>query len=287
MYEEDQQRVLSMYAELFEDANDEQALLDFLESPTRQAVMLARAYNAKERKLQVHLSSRAEEEYRDDEEAPAFLDALECMREEAEDRGFVHARSGFVPTGSVPKPELFSELSSEPDAVEEEPEAPAPVPETPKDERPEPKTGNGFTFESAPERAAKKEEKPVFVFPPEEPAKDKTERSVSIPLAVLYALFAVPITIVLCVLLLAPAFISLGLCIACGVVGFKVFAAAFGGFYMFSDIMVVLGCGIIIIALGLLFLWIFVWFVGGAIAGLINGTIALGGKWCSKEVPIQ
>ena len=41
---------------------------------------------------------------------------------------------------------------------------------------------------------------------------------------------------------------------------------------------------LVVLALGLLFLWIFVWFVGGAIAGLINEIIKLGGKWCFKEV---
>ena len=48
--------------------------------------------------------------------------------------------------------------------------------------------------------------------------------------------------------------------------------------------MVVLGAALVVLALGLLFLWIFVWFVGGAIAGLINEIIKLGGKWCFKEV---
>ncbi len=40
----------------------------------------------------------------------------------------------------------------------------------------------------------------------------------------------------------------------------------------------------IFLALGLLLLWLFVWFVGGAIGGLIRGVIALGRKWCYKEV---
>ena len=44
------------------------------------------------------------------------------------------------------------------------------------------------------------------------------------------------------------------------------------------------GAAVVLLALGLLFLWIFVWFIAGAIAGLIAGVIRLGGSWCYKEV---
>ena len=42
-----------------------------------------------------------------------------------------------------------------------------------------------------------------------------------------------------------------------------------------------------LLALALLFLWLFVWFIGGAIVGLIHGLCVLGGKWCYKEVAVQ
>ena len=103
------------------------------------------------------------------------------------------------------------------------------------------------------------------------------------PLAVLYAIIAVPVTVLIACILLIPTFASLGLSGLCLFVGFKVVLAAFAGFSMFSDIMVVLGSGVILLALGLLFLWLFIWFIGGAIAGVINAAIKLGGKWCSKE----
>ena len=60
--------------------------------------------------------------------------------------------------------------------------------------------------------------------------------------------------------------------------------AAFSGFPVFADILIVLGCAIILLALGLLFLWLFIWFVGAVIGGLIRWVIQLGGKWCYKEV---
>ena len=42
MYEEDRQTALAMYVKMFEDAEDERALLQALISPTRQAVIVAR-----------------------------------------------------------------------------------------------------------------------------------------------------------------------------------------------------------------------------------------------------
>ena len=41
---------------------------------------------------------------------------------------------------------------------------------------------------------------------------------------------------------------------------------------------------LLLLALGLLALWIAVWLVGGAMVGLVRGLIHLGGKWCYKEV---
>ena len=46
MYEEDRQRAIELYSRMFEEADDERALLQSLVSPTRQAVIVARAYNS-------------------------------------------------------------------------------------------------------------------------------------------------------------------------------------------------------------------------------------------------
>ena len=52
----------------------------------------------------------------------------------------------------------------------------------------------------------------------------------------------------------------------------------------YSGILVVLGVALILLALGLFFFWLFVWFIGGAIAGFVNGVIKLGDKFSSREV---
>lgn len=82
MYEEDRQTALSMYTRLFDMADDEQAVLHFLVSPTRQAVLLARTYDAAERKLQVH-SQHRDASSADSGELPPFVSAIEALEREA------------------------------------------------------------------------------------------------------------------------------------------------------------------------------------------------------------
>ena len=71
MVEEDRQTALAMYSRLFDDAADEQQLMDLLVSPTRQAVVIARTYDAKERKQQLESSKE------DETETPAFVLAID------------------------------------------------------------------------------------------------------------------------------------------------------------------------------------------------------------------
>ncbi len=90
MYEEDRQEALAMYSSMFDEAEDEQKLIQLLMSPTRQAVIVARAYDAKDRKLQVTSQSR-EGSGSNDGETPDFAVAIEKVRKEAEERDILRA----------------------------------------------------------------------------------------------------------------------------------------------------------------------------------------------------
>lgn len=74
MYEEDRLRALSMYERMFDITEDEQGLIQHLMSPTRQAVIIARAYDAKERKLSVSTQSRGDTV--EETETPKFVLAI-------------------------------------------------------------------------------------------------------------------------------------------------------------------------------------------------------------------
>lgn len=71
MYEEDRVRALEMYEDIFDEVGNETEVLQMLVSPTRQAVNLARAYDAKERK------------YQDDGQEPAYQLVIEDLRRQA------------------------------------------------------------------------------------------------------------------------------------------------------------------------------------------------------------
>ena len=116
------------------------------------------------------------------------------------------------------------------------------------------------------------------------PAVELTERRAIVPLLILYIITAIPVVALCVLILLVPTLFFLAMSVGAVVLGCMALSSAFGAFTIFADVMVVLGAALVVLALGLLFLWIFVWFVGGAIAGLINEIIKLGGKWCFKEV---
>lgn len=357
MYEEDRVTALSMFEEMFRTANDPVALLQMLGSPTKQAVAIARVYNAKEHKLAVTSQEGAGEAAVSTSELPPFVAAINSIKEEA-------IRKNILDGGISPEEEaFFADVPEETSFLfgEEDP-LPAPAEEPPQEDPFS--ILQDFTLDLPDEAAAfmasaarldasgsKAEKEPAlpeddFIFPedefrfdlgpvPEKQRSDATEIDaamaafrrrddapqpplpveegqtrlpefdvmpedndrpwkkqpekktdssvVSIPRMILYLLIAVPITALGVLILLIPAVICLALAVICGMTAFQVIAAAFGNFAVFADIMVVLGAALAFVALTLLFFWLFIWFIAGAIAGLINASIRLGGKICYRE----
>ena len=142
MYEEDRQEALAAYSRMFEEAEDEQKLLQILVSPTRQAVIVARAYDAKERKLQVQAQAREDRSGREaDGEEPAYPKAIGKVREEAVEKDALRAAV------SEDQISFFAEAENEPAAPEKLPEeTPAAEPEemaVPSEKTAEPGTEEG------------------------------------------------------------------------------------------------------------------------------------------------
>lgn len=351
MYEEDRQTALAMYNQLFDEVDDEQGLLQLLVSPTRQAVVIARSYNAKERKLQVHAQSREESETAsDDGDAPEFIGVIEGILEEAlsrqapktaevsADQFSMFEDDFFAPTPEAPSAPAEEEAEVQPEATAAEAAAEAPAETSPAEAA---ETEAEAAEAEAPAPAAPVDEVDAFIadfsipadqqeFAPEageqtapaeaaEPAAEAAEAAESaegdsapieieeedveeyddgyydedyepvrkprVFLLILYILLAVPVGLLGILLLIVPTLLFLvlaGLIIAGGVMAVT---SAFGsGIAVFADIMVIIGMAFILLALGLLALWIAVWLVGGAMVGLVRGLIHLCGKWCYKEV---
>ena len=356
MYEEDRQTALAMYNQLFDEVDDEQGLLQLLVSPTRQAVVIARSYNAKERKLQVHAQSREESDTASDGAAPEFMGVIESIREEALSRQAPKTAEVSADQFSMFEDDFFAPTPETPAApAEAEPEAPAeeaaaPVAEAEVEAPAEASPAEAAETEAeaaeaeAPAPAASVDEVDAFIadfsipadqqeFAPDageqtapaEPAEPAQPEEAEAPaesdeddsapivieeedddeyddeyyddeeyepvrkprvfLLILYILLAVPVGLLGILLLIVPTLLFLvlaGLIITGGVMAVT---SAFGsGIAVFADIMVIIGMAFILLALGLLALWIAVWLVGGAMVGLVRGLIHLGGKWCYKEV---
>lgn len=345
MYEEDRQTALAMYNQLFDEVDDEQGLLQLLVSPTRQAVVIARSYNAKERKLQVHAQSREESDTASDGAAPEFMGVIESIREEAlsrqtpktaevsADQFSMFEDDFFAPTPETPaapaeaEPEAPAEEAAAP-VAEAEAEAPAETAEPATDEPVDevdafiadfsiPADQQEFAPEAGEQTAPAEPAEPAQPEEAEAPAESDEDDSAPIAieeedddeydeeyddeyyddeeyepvrkprvfLLILYILLAVPVGLLGILLLIVPTLLFLvlsGLIITGGVMAVT---SAFGsGIAVFADIMVIIGMAFILLALGLLALWIAVWLVGGAMVGLVRGLIHLGGKWCYKEV---
>lgn len=350
MYEEDRQTAIELYANMFASTADEHALMQFLGSPTRQAVQVARAYNAKERKLQVHSQSKNEDglEY-DPDEVPDFVLAINKIAIGAaqitgaavgeEEREVPEGQFSLFDEASAPVEEAVeaaprvgapapaevqpADVEAAPapvqpaEAVEvpaeepaaEEPFAPAaeapvelpaaedPAQEAaPAEEEPTEQTAHEDEFVvvipepeeiEAPAEASAEAVAPVEEDKPAAPIVAETRRKPRVFLLILFVILALPITLIGVALLLIPTLLCLLLALSFIVVGVAALVSAFAGFAVFADILVMLGAALVGLSLGLLFLWLFVWFIGGAIVGLVRSVIALAGSWCYKEVPAE
>lgn len=293
MYEEDRLDALDLYEELFDSCSDEQQLIHQLISPTRQAVVLARAYNAKERMLSVQSQSKRDDLYDDDFEAvPAFIQAIEGIKREAPqlftDRPVMdEAQFSLFSGESFEEAELVEETAPEEFPAQTEDEVLVLESEALSTETAE-SNEDFFTEAEILEDIAPvyddEDERLRDLASRHKPHREHVQYRRVVALLILYTIFAVPITVLVVAVLLIPTVLSLVLSLGFVAGGVSALGCAFGSFAIFADILVVLGVALILLALGLFFFWLFVWFIGGAIAGFVNGVIKLGDKFSSREV---
>ena len=140
------------------------------------------------------------------------------------------------------------------------------------------------------------EKKTIIVEKAEAPGRDepkKRRRSIpmkqvtNVPLLVLFVIAAIPVTLTLLALLLFLTLLSLSMAIGMIALGVTLILAAFSGFAVLADVLMLFGAALIALALGLVFLWTTFWLIGGVMVGLVRWVIGLGRKWCTKEVPAE
>ena len=137
------------------------------------------------------------------------------------------------------------------------------------------------------------EERPVIQVPSRKKTEKKrvrraeTKRVMQVPKLVLFLIVAVPVTAALLLLLLVPTALCLVLTYGLSALGATLIISAFSGFAVLADILLLLGAAIVVLALGLLCLWLAFSLVGGVMVGLVQSVIELAWNWCSKEVPAE
>jgi len=343
MHEEDRQRAIAAYTALFDQADDEQAMLQTLNTPLVQAVQVARAYNSgrhgdgeadgippylqtiydigtaalSEQPIQNQADEDQFSLFDEEREAAPAYDTSPYVPQEAETTAETPVSNSAPAEETAPEAaaaviETVSAAEREADApvaAVETPEVPEPVMVVPEEtELPLPSAAESEDDETPDEPELDKKVSDFLenftlkteeseTLPPDTPteltkkprriAVDKTLRKPRVPLLILYCLFAIPLTLALIVILLAPTVVSLAAGLLCGVTGVLGFLSIFSSFSLMCDMLVVAGISLILLAVGLLLLWLFIWLIGGAIAGIVRAAVDLGGKWCYKEVPAE
>ena len=317
MYEEDRQRAMGLYSRMFEEAGDEQALIQALISPTRQAVVVARAYNSNLGRLSLNAETKAAPEDRDENGVPDYVQAIEKVREQAwaaigvpaaaeeaeeapaETEEAEEAPAEVEEVEEAPaeaeeaeeapaETEEAEEAPAETEEVEEAPAETEEAEEAPAAAEPDKSAHEGIEFFTLPEEGKETPQSDTLLdentFNIDSDALRKPRRKAKPFALILYILLAIPLTICAIAVLLVPAILFLALSVAAIICGVVLVSTAFKGFPVFADIMVVLGVSLVLFALGLLFLWTSIWFIGGAIVGVVHGVAVLCEKWCYKEV---
>lgn len=103
-------------------------------------------------------------------------------------------------------------------------------------------------------------------------------------LAILYTLGAIVIGVPVFAVLLVLDLAVLAVGVACGAGGVGLIATAFIGLPMVADMLILLGGGAAVIAITLVVVWLAIWLFIRVVIGWIRLLVRLGQRWCRKEI---
>ena len=103
-------------------------------------------------------------------------------------------------------------------------------------------------------------------------------------LAVLYTLGAIVIGVPVLAVLLVLDLAVLAIGVACGAGGVGLIATAFIGLPMVADMLILLGGGAAVIAIALVMIWLAIWLFIRMVIGWVRLLVRTGKRWCRKEI---
>ena len=110
------------------------------------------------------------------------------------------------------------------------------------------------------------------------------EYKTNVFLAILYTLGAIIIGVPVFAVLLVLDLAVLAIGAACGAAGVSLIMTAFIGLPVVADMLILLGGGAAVIAIALVVIWLAVWLFIRMVIGWVRLLVRLGQRWCRKEI---
>ena len=114
--------------------------------------------------------------------------------------------------------------------------------------------------------------------------EDEPAYKTNVFLAVLYTLGAIVIGVPVLAVLLVLDLAVLAIGVACGAGGVGLIATAFIGLPLVADMLILLGGGAAVIAIALVVIWLAIWLFIRMVIGWVRLLVRLGKRWCRKEI---
>ena len=113
---------------------------------------------------------------------------------------------------------------------------------------------------------------------------DEPAYKTNVFLAILYTLGAIIVGVPVLAVLLVLDLAVLAVGVACGAGGVGLIATAFIGLPMVADMLILLGGGAAVIAIALVVVWLAIWLFIRMVIGWVRLLVRLGKRWCRKEI---
>ena len=114
--------------------------------------------------------------------------------------------------------------------------------------------------------------------------EDEPVYKTNVFLAILYTLGAIVIGVPVLAVMLVLDLAVLAIGVACGAGGVGLIATAFIGLPMVADMLILLGGGAAVIAIALVVIWLAIWLFIRMVIGWVRLLVRLGKRWCRKEI---
>ena len=283
------QALIAQMENMFDNAPDEERLIQEIGNPTKVAVALIRYADSGK------ITPAAAPVVAPAQAAPKRAPQ---PRPRAEQYRPMTAAAAQKPASSF----TFPELPEDPDEPETD-EAPVLDGQLSFDEQPA--DDDGYFEEQPAEDDGYFEEQPAEDdgYYDEQPAEDdgyydeqsaeeydeyyddyEPEYQTNVFLAILYTLGAIIIGVPVLAVLLVLDLAVLAIGAACGAAGVSLIMTAFIGLPMVADMLILLGGGAAVLAIALVVVWLAVWLFIRMVIGWIKLLVRLGQRWCRKEI---